>query len=116
MFVTDGKATEAAVAVRARPSARGAELCLFSGEPAISRADLIAALDKLSKAPGRRFASSARGTVGAASLPIERASDETSDGATNVVIHLRRPAAHLNHRLQTGDSTTLRSKRIKNGN
>lgn len=116
VFVSDGKATEPAAAVRTRPSARGAELCLFSGEVAIERADLILALDKLSKAPGRRFASSARGTIGAASLPIERASDETADGVTNVVVLLRRPAVNFNHRFQTGDSTTLRTKRIKNGN
>ncbi len=116
VFVSDGKSTEPAAAVRARPSARGAELCLFSGETAVSRIDLIAALEKLSKAPGRRFASSARGTIGAAALPIERASDETTDGATNVVVVLGRPAANFNHRLQTGDSTTLRSKRIKSGN
>lgn len=116
VFVSDGKSTEPAAAVRTRPSARGVELCLFPGETAVARIDLVAALEKLSQAPGRRFASSARGTVGGAALPIERASDETADGATNVVVILGRPAANFNHRFQTGDSTTLRTKRIKNGN
>jgi hypothetical protein len=116
VFVSDGKSTEPAAAIRTRPSARGVDLCLFSGETAISRIDLVAALEKLSQAPGRRFASSARGTIGGAALPVERVSDESADGVTNVLVILGRPAANFNHRFQTGDSTTLRTKRIKNGN
>lgn len=60
--------------------------------------------------------SAARGTVGTASLPIDSAADETIDGTLVTVIALRRPSASFNHRLQTGESTTLRTKRIKNGN
>lgn len=114
VHVRDGKLTEPAGSVRNRPSAKGTELCLFPGQLASTRLDLIAQLEALSKSAGRRFATSARARVGDAYLLVEGVADEDVDGATVAVIRTRRPKLGYNQSQQTGDFTTLRSKRIKN--
>ncbi len=113
--IRDGRLTEAAGSVRNRPSAKGTELCLFPGELASTRSDLIEQLEALAKRAGRRFATSARVRIGDSHLLIESVGDEEIDGTTVTVIRTRRPKLGYNQSLQTGDSTTLRSKRIKNG-
>lgn len=111
----DGKRMEPAGLVRTRPSAKGTELCLFPGERASTRLDLIAQLETLAKRGGRHFATSARVRIGDATLLVESVGDEEIDDVTVTVIGTRRPKLGYNQSLQTGDSTTLRSKRIKNG-
>lgn len=115
VYIRDGKVTEPAGSVRNRSAAKGTELCLFPGEHASTRLDLIAQLEALAKRTGRRFATSARVRVGISHLLIENVADEDIDGATVTVIRARRPKLGYNQSLQSGDSTTLRSKRIKNG-
>lgn len=112
--IRDGKLTEAAGSVRNRPSAKGTELCLFPGEQGSRRLDLIAQMETLSTRAGRRFATSARVRVGDSFLLVDGVADEDIDGAVVTVIRTRRPKLGYNQSQQTGDSTTLRSKRIKN--
>lgn len=113
VYIRDGKHTAPAGSVRNRPSAKGIELCLFPSELASTRADLIGQLETLAKRTDRRFATSARARIGDSHLLIENVADEVIDGATVTVIKTRRPKLDYNQSLQTGDSTTLRSKRIK---
>lgn len=112
--IRDGKLTEPAGSVRNRASAKGTELCLFPGQVASKRLDLIAQLEALAKSAGRRFTTSARVRVGDAYLLVEGVADEDIDGATVAMIRTRRPKLGYNQSQQTGDFTTLRSKRIKN--
>ena len=112
--IRDGKSTEPAGLVRNRPSAKGTELCLFPGEVASTRLGLIAQLETLAKRAGRRFTTSARVRVGDSYLLVESVADERIDGGDVTVIDARRPKLGYNQSLQTGDSTTLRTKRIKN--
>ncbi len=114
VHIRDGKLTEPAGSVRNRPSAKGTELCLFPGDIASTRVDLITQLETLAKRTGRRFITSAKVRMGDSQLLIENVADEDIDGATVTVIITRRPKLGYNRSLQTGDSTTLRSKRIKN--
>ncbi len=113
--IRDGKLTEPAGEVRNRPSAKGTELCLFPAQLPSTRIDLVEHLETLAKRAGRRFATSARVRVGDAYLLVESAGDEELDGVAVTVIRTRRPKLGYNQSLQAGDSTTLRSKRIKNG-
>jgi len=115
VHIRDGKAIQPAGSIRNRPSAKGTELCLFPGEHASTRLDLIVELETLAKRAGRRFATSARARAGDAYLLIESVGDEDLDGVTVATIRTRRPKLGYNQSLQTGDSTTLRSKRIKTG-
>lgn len=115
MFVRDGKSVEPAGSVRTRPAAKGTELCLFPAEAACTRAELVESLEKFAASAGRRFATAARARAGDAYLLIESVGDEELDGRTVVTIRTRRPKLGYNQSIQSGDSTTLRSKRIKNG-
>lgn len=115
VYVRDGKHTEPAGSVRSRPAAKGTELCLFPGEKASKRLDLVEELETLAKRAGRRFTTSARVRVGDSYLLVEGVGDEDVDGTAAAVIRTRRPKLGYNQSLQTGDFTTLRSKRIKNG-
>jgi hypothetical protein len=115
VHIRDGKLTEPAGSVRMRPSAKGTELCLFPGEVALARLGLVAQLEALAERAGRRFATSARVRIAASNLLVESVADEEIDGDTVTVVRTRRPKLGYNQSLQTGDSTTLRSKRIKNG-
>ncbi len=115
VLIRDGKLTEPAGSVRSRPAAKGTELCLFPAESPSTRLELIEQLETLSKRADRRFKTSARARVGDTHLLIEGVADEDIDGTTVTVIKTRRPKLGYNQSLQTGDSTTLRSKRIKNG-
>jgi hypothetical protein len=115
VLIRDGKVTQPAGAVRNRPAAKGTELCLFVGEAAVSRASLIEQMEALSKSAGRRFMTSARAKVGDSSLLVERVIDETVDGVVYVLIDTRRPKLGFNQSQQIGATSTLRSKRIKNG-
>jgi len=114
VHIRDGKLTEPAGSVRNRPSATGTELCLFPAERASSRLDLIAQLEALAKRSGRRFATSARARIGDSHLLVDSVADEDIDGLTVSVIRTRRAKLGYNQSRQVGDSTTLRSKRIKN--
>jgi hypothetical protein len=113
VLIRDGKVTQPAATVRTRPAAKGTELCLFPGETAVARLELIGHLETLAKASGRRFMTSARAGVNDAFLLIEEVADETIDGALYAVIVTRRPTLAYNQSQQTGARTTLRSKRIK---
>jgi len=115
VHMRDGKLTEPAGSVRNRPSAKGTELCLFPGERASARLALIAQLEALAKRAGRRFSTSAKARIGDSYLLIDSVAYEDVDGTTVAVIRTRRPKLGYNQSLQTGDSTPLRSKRIKNG-
>jgi hypothetical protein len=115
VLIRDGKVTEPAASVRTRPAAKGTELCLFPGERAATRLDLIQHLETLAKGTGRRFMTSARASVNKSYLLIESVGDENVDDALYTVIKTRRPVLGFNQSLQTGGRTTLRSKRIKNG-
>lgn len=116
MLVRDGKITSPAGSVRTRPSAKGTDLSLFSDESPVKRVELIERLEMLAKNSGRRFASSARADVGESNLLVESVGDEEIDGVRFAVIKTRRPTLGFNPGQQTGGgSTTLRSKRVKNG-
>jgi hypothetical protein len=115
VVIRDGKVTQPADAVRSRPAAKGTELCLFSGENAVARLDLIQHLETLAKGPGRRFMSSARASVNDSFLLIDGVRDEEIEGSVVAVINTRRPTLGFGQDQQSGDRTTLRSKRIKNG-
>src|ERR1035441_4742313 len=79
VLIRDGKVTEPAAVVRNRPAANGTELCLFSGESATTRRDLIERLEELAKSSGRRFMSSARAHVNESFLLIEDVGDQVVD-------------------------------------
>jgi len=63
VLIRDGKLTEPAASVRSRPSAKGTELCLFPGEGAVKRLELIGQLEMLANGAGRRFMTSARARI-----------------------------------------------------
>lgn len=111
--IRDGNVTEPAASLRNRPSAKGTELCLFAGESALKRVDLIEQLNAMAKGP-RRMAS-ARAMIGGSSLIVEGLADEEIDGVQAAVVRTRRPALGFNQSQQAGATTTLRSKRIKTG-
>lgn len=115
VLVRDGKVTEPADSVRNRPSAKGTELCLFAGESAVKRVDLIEKLETLAKGSGRRFMTSARASINGANLLVEGVADEDVDSVLFAVVKTRRPKLGFNQSQQAGQTTTLRSKRIKNG-
>jgi len=115
VLVRDGKSTEPAGDVRTRPAAKGTELCLFPGETPAARLDLIESLEALAKHGGRRFMAAARAKAGASFLHVESVGDEALDDGIFPVVRTRRPSLAYNQSQQSGASTTLRSKRIKNG-
>ena len=115
VVIRDGKDTAPAGAVRTRPAAKGTELCLFSGDEPTTRLDLVARLEAFGKGSGRRFMTSAKASINDSALLIESIADETDDKTVVTVIHTRRPTLGYNQSQQSGDSTTLRSKRIKTG-
>jgi hypothetical protein len=115
VLISDGKLTEPAASVRSRPSSKGTELCLFPGESAVKRNDLIGQLEMLAKGAGRRFMSSARARISESHFIVESVADENVDGVLFAVVRARRPKLGFNQSQQTGATTTLRSKRIKNG-
>ena len=115
MLIRDGKFTEPAAAVRNRPSAKGTELSLFPGETPVARLDLIEQLAGLAKGAGRRFMASARAMINKSNLVVEGVADENVDNVVFAVIRTRRPKLGFNPSQQTGATSTLRSKRIKNG-
>jgi hypothetical protein len=113
VLIRDGKVTERAAVVRSRPAAKGTELCLFPGEPGATRLELIRQLETLGGATGRRFTKSARASIGNAYLLVESVGDEAHDDGSFAVIRTRRPVLAFNPGQQRGDTTALRSKRIK---
>ena len=115
VLIRDGKVTQPAAAVRTRSAAKGTELCLFSGERAVARLDLIGQLEVQAKRAGRRFMTSARARISESNLIIEGVADESVDSVLFAVVNTRRPKLGYNQSQQTGATTTLRSKRIKNG-
>lgn len=115
VLIRDGTLTAPAASVRNRPSAKGTELSLFSGESAMKRIDLIERLEALAKGGGRRFMTSARAEINGSNLIVESVDDENIDNVVFAVIKTRRPKLGYNQSQQTGATTTLRSKRIKNG-
>lgn len=114
VIIRDGKFTEPAAALRNRASAKGTELCLFSGESAMTRLDLIEQLE-VAKGAGRRFMTSARARVNESNLVVEGVADESVDSVLFAVIRTRRLKLGFNQSHQTGATTTLRTKRIKTG-
>ncbi|HTZ54688.1 MAG TPA: hypothetical protein VMB20_06460 [Candidatus Acidoferrum sp.] len=114
VLIRDGRVTQPAAAVRSRSAAKGTELCLFSGKSAVTRLGLIEQLTVLAKGAGRRFMTSARARINGSNLIVESVSDETVDGVLAAVINTRRLKLGFNQSQQTGATTTLRSKRIKN--
>lgn len=115
VLIRDGKLTEPAASVRSRASAKGTELCLFPGEGAVKRLELIEQLEMLSKGAGRRFMTAARARVQGSNLIVESVNDEDVDGVLFAVVKTRRPTLGFNQSQQRGDTTTFRNKRIKNG-
>lgn len=114
VLIRDGKVTEPAASIQTRPSAKGTELCLFPGERAVKRLELIGRLEILAKGAGRRFMTSARARVNGANLIVESLTDENVDGVLFAVVKTRRQKLGFNQSQQTGDTTTFRNKRIKN--
>lgn len=114
VLIRDGKATEPAAVVRSRPAAKGTELCLFPGERSATRLELIRQLETFAEASGRRFTKSARANIGNSYLLVESVDDEALSDASFTVIRTRRPVLGFNQGQQRGDTTSLRSKRIKN--
>ncbi|HTV92655.1 MAG TPA: hypothetical protein VMG98_08055 [Verrucomicrobiae bacterium] len=80
----------------------------------MTRLGLIEQLTVLAKGAGRRFMTSARARINGSNLIVESVSDETVDGVLAAVINTRRLKLGFNQSQQTGATTTLRSKRIKN--
>ena len=115
VLIRDGRLTEPAGAVRSRAAAKGTELCLFPGETAVTRLDLIEQLAVLAKGAGRRFMTSARARINDSNLVVEGVADESVDDVLFAVVKTRRLKLGYNQSQQTGASTTLRTKRIKNG-
>jgi hypothetical protein len=114
VLIRDGKETEPASVVRSRPAAKGTELCLFPGERSATRLGLIRQLETLADATGRRFTKAARASIGNSYLLVESVGDETVDDELFAVIRTRRPVLAFNPGQQRGDTSALRSKRIKN--
>lgn len=114
VLIRDGNLTEPASSVRIRPSAKGTELCLFSGESAMKRLDLIEQLETRAKSAGRRFMVPARAMVNGSNLVVESLTDENVDSILFAVIKTRRRTLGFNQSEQKGDTTTFRNKRIKN--
>ena len=114
VLIRDGKLTQPAASVHNRASAKGTELCLFSGERAVKRLELIERLEMLAKGAGRRFMTSARARINGANLIVESLTDENVDSVLFAVVKTRRPKLGFNQSQQTGDTTTFRNKRIKN--
>lgn len=114
VLIRDGKLTEPAASVNNRSSAKGTELCLFTGESAVKRLDLIEKLETLAKSAGRRFMTSARAQINGSNLMVESVNDEDVESVLFAVIKTRRPKLGFNQSQQIGQTTTLRSKRIKN--
>ncbi|HTV93440.1 MAG TPA: hypothetical protein VMG98_12065 [Verrucomicrobiae bacterium] len=115
VFVRDGRELAPAGSVRTRPSAKGAELCLFTCDTPASREALIEQLAGLSSSSGRRFMAAARAKIGDSALLVESVADEDAGGIIASVVRTRRPKLGFNQSQQTGSSTTLRTKRIKTG-
>ncbi len=115
VFIRDGRELAPAGSVRTRPSAKGAELCLFPSDTPASRAALIEQLVTLSSSSGRRFMAAARAKIGDSALLVESVADEDDGGVITSVVRTRRPKLGFNQSQQTGSSTTLRTKRIKTG-
>ena len=115
VLIRDGKMTAPAASVHSRQSAKGTELCLFPGEKAVKRLELIGQLEMLAKGAGRRFMASARARINGSSLIVESLTDENVDSVLFAVVKTRRPKLGFNRSQQTGDTTTFRNKRIKNG-
>lgn len=115
VLVRDGKLTEPAASIGTRASAKGTELSVFAGEPAAKRVELIERLEALAKSSGRRFMTTARAVIGGSALLVDAVNDDTVDGVLCTVIKTRRSKLGFNQSQQTGATTTLRSKRIKNG-
>lgn len=115
VLIRDGKETAPAGVVRSRPSAKGSELCLFSAESPATRLDLIQQLETLADGPGRRFMKSARASINDSYLLVESVADENLDDVIFAVINTRRPVLGFNQGAQTGDSSHLRTKRVKRG-
>jgi hypothetical protein len=115
VLIRDGKATQPATALRNRAAAKGTELCLFSGENAIARLELIEQLAVQSTRAGRRFMTSARARINESNLFVEGVNDERVDGVLFAVVNTRRPKLGFNQSQQTGATSPLRSKRIKTG-
>jgi len=113
--IRDGNSLEPAGSIRNRPSAKGTELCLFPGEKASPRKALIEELETLSQRSGRQFATSAKARINETALLVDSVADEEIDGKLVAVIRTRRPKLGYNQSQQIGATTTLRSKRIKNG-
>jgi hypothetical protein len=115
VVIREGRATAPAHRVQSRPAASGSELCLFSApaEPAVKRDALIAELETLAKGHGRRFGKPARVEIANSYWLVAGVRDEDVDGVPRSVIAARRPSLAYNPSEQTGDRTTLRSKRIK---
>lgn len=115
VLIRDGTSTAPAASVGSRASAKGTELSLFSGEEAMKRLDLIERLEALAKGGGRRFMTSARAEINGSNLIVESVGDENVDNVLFAVIKTRRAKLGFNQSRQVGATTTLRSKRIKNG-
>ena len=114
VLIRDGKLAQPAVSVQNRQSAKGTELCLFPGEQAVRRLELIEKLESLAKGAGRRFVTSARARINGSTLIVKSVTDENVDGVLFAVLNTRRPKLGFNRSQQTGDTTTFRNKRIKN--
>jgi hypothetical protein len=115
VLIRDGKLTEPAGSVGSRPSAKGTELCLFPSTDSTKRLDLVQHLTSLASSPGRRFMTSARAKINDSHLLVESVGDEDTEDGRFAVIKTRRPTLAYNQSQQSGDTTTFRNKRIKNG-
>lgn len=114
VLIRDGKLTGPAASVGNRPSAKGTELCLFAGERAVKRVELIEQLQVLAKGAGRRFMTSARARINGSTLIVQSLTDENVDSVLFAVVKTRRPKLGFNQSQKTGDTTTFRNKPIKN--
>jgi hypothetical protein len=81
----------------------------------MTRLELIEQLAVQAKRAGRRFMTSARARINDSNLIIEGVTDESVDSVLFAVVNTRRPKLGYNQSQQTGATSTLRSKRIKNG-
>ena len=115
VLIRDGKVTVPAGSIGNRASAKGTELCLFPGTASATRLDLAEHLATLAKSPGRRFMTSARAKIHESHLLVESVGDEKVDDVVFTVVKTRRRTLAFNQSQQTGDRTTFRNKRIKNG-
>ena len=115
VLIRDGRDLRPAEAVKPRPAAKGTELCLFDGDAAVKRDELVERLDALSKSGGRRFMNAARARVGDAFLLIDGVSDETLDEGLQTVVTTRRPKLGFNASEAKAPQFVGRTKRIKTG-